>query len=202
MNAVWNWLVVKWNWPGAAAFCGVCLLALAPFVWAIAEPPIFWIYLQLPVYLLHQLEEHAGDRFRIFMNREIGHGVEVLSRPATFVINSIGVWGVDLLALYLAIFVSPGWGLAALYLPLVNAIGHLGQAAAQRKYNPGLATATLAFIPLAGFGLWFVTRSVDATWIMQGVGLAIAIAIHAAIIAHVKRRLGGAHFVAVDVRRP
>lgn len=189
MTAVWNWLVVRWNWPGAAAFAGVGLLALAPVVWAISDAPTFWVYLQLPIYLLHQFEEHAGDRFRIFMNREIGHGVEVLSRRATFMINSIGVWGIDLLALYLAVFISPGWGLMALYLPLVNAIGHLGQAVAQRKSNPGLVTAILAFIPFAGFGLWFITQSIHATWAMQGTGLAVAIAVHTAIIAHVKRRL-------------
>ncbi len=189
MKTVWNWMVVRWNWPGAAGFSGVALLALAPVIWAISDAPIFWIYLQLPVYMLHQVEEHAGDRFRIFMNREIGHGVEVLSRPATFAINSLGVWGVDLLALYLAVFVSPGWGLMAFYLPLVNALGHIAQAIGQRKYNPGLVSAILAFIPVAGYGLWLVTKSVHPTWVMQTAGLAVAILIHGAIIAHVKRQL-------------
>ncbi len=51
--------------------------------------------------------------------------VEVLTRPATFVINSVGVWGVDLLAFYLAVYVDAGWGLIALYLPAVNAVGHI-----------------------------------------------------------------------------
>ncbi len=65
------------------------------------------IYVQLPIYMLHQLEEHAGDRFRTFTNTVIGHGKEVLSPNATFVINSLGVWVFDLVALYLAVFVSP-----------------------------------------------------------------------------------------------
>lgn len=189
MNVVANWMLARWNWPGAAAFCGVILLALAPLVWVVAGAVIFWIYLQLPLYMLHQLEEHAGDRFRTFVNTTIGGGREVLSKRATFVINSAGVWGVDLVALYLAVFLSPGWGLMALYLPLINAIGHIGQAVAMRRYNPGLVSAVVLFLPLAGFGLWFVSRAAEPTTAMQLTGLGVAVVVHLAIIAWVKSRL-------------
>jgi len=189
MGPAFNWLVTRWNWPGAAAFCGLILLCLAPAVWVLAGSAIFWVFLQLPLYMLHQLEEHAGDRFRNFTNATIGHGVEVLSRPATFVINSAGVWAVDLTAFYLAVFLAPGWGLMALYLPLVNSAGHIGQAVIMKKYNPGLATAVLLFVPLAGFGLFSITGATGVTWTMQALGLAVAIGVHAAIIAHVKRKL-------------
>jgi hypothetical protein len=166
----------------------VVLLVIAPVVWMTGGALVFWVYLQLPVYLLHQLEEHAGDRFRIFVNETVGGGVEVLSRRATFAINALGVWGVDLLALYLAVCVGPGWGLMAMYLPLVNVVGHVGQAVALRRYNPGLISALVLFVPLAGFGLWAVTRA-GATWGMQAVGLVVAVGVHAAIAAHVKRQL-------------
>lgn len=189
MNPVYQWLVVRWNWPGAGAFCAVMLLILAPLVWVIGGSAIFWVFFQLPLYLLHQLEEHAGDRFRTFANATIGHGVEVLSRRATFVINSAGVWGVDLFALYLAVFVAPGWGLMALYLPLVNSLGHIGQAVAMKKYNPGLVTSILLFIPFAGFGLYSIANTTDVTWLMQVVGLLVALAVHAVVIVHVKLKL-------------
>ncbi len=189
MNVVANWMLTRWNWPGAAAFCGVILLVLAPVVWSVAGAEIFWIYLQLPLYMLHQLEEHAGDRFRLFVNTPIGGGREVLSKKATFVINSVGVWGVDLAALYLAVFLSPGWGLMALYLPLVNAIGHIGQAVAMRRYNPGLVSAVVVFLPLAGFGIWFVSRAAEVTMAMQLTGFGVAVLVHLAIVAWVKSRL-------------
>lgn len=192
MNAVTDWLIVRWNWPGAAAFCGFILLCLSPVVWHSAGAAIFWVFLQLPLYMFHQLEEHAGDRFRNFTNATIGHGVEVLSRRATFVINSAGVWGVDLLALFLAVFVAPGWGLMAFYLPLVNSIGHIAQAVFLKKYNPGLVTAVFLFLPLAGFGLFAVTSSESVSLLMQASGLLVAIAVHAAIIVHVKRKLAAA----------
>ncbi len=193
MSQIYNWLVTRWNWPGAAAFCGVFLLLIAPVAWVLAGSAIFWVFLQMPVYMLHQLEEHADDRFRGFTNTTMGHGVEVLSRPATFVINSLGVWAVDLIAFYLAVFVAPGWGLMALYLPLVNSVGHIGQAAVMKKYNPGLISAILLFLPLAGFGLYSISTTADVTWPMQALGLLVAVGVHAAIIVHVKSKLAAAH---------
>ncbi|MFY8215225.1 MAG: HXXEE domain-containing protein [Chthoniobacterales bacterium] len=189
MASIWNWLVTRWNWPGAAAFCGVALLVISPVVWIGFGPAIFWVFVQLPFYMLHQLEEHAGDRFRMFANQVIGGGTEVLSRRATFVINSVGVWGVDLTAIYLAILVSPGWGLVAMYLPLVNSVMHVGQALLLRRYNPGLITAIVLFIPGATLGIFVVCSQVAVSWTMQISALATAIAIHALIIVHVKRML-------------
>jgi len=187
MSEAWDWLVTKWRWPGAAGLAGGILLLLAPAVWWLGGAVAFWIFLMLPVYMLHQVEEHAGDRFREFVNREVGHGVEVLSRRATFVINSVGVWGVDLAGIYLALLLGPGWALVVFYLPLVNALGHAAQAVAMRRYNPGLITALVLFLPLAGTGLWVVSHASHATLAMHAVGLGAALLVHAAIIVHVKR---------------
>ncbi|GAB4166517.1 MAG: hypothetical protein Fur0032_03990 [Terrimicrobiaceae bacterium] len=189
MSEAWDWMVGKWRWPGAAGFAGVILVLLAPAVYWLEGAVAFWIYLQLPLYMLHQLEEHAGDRFREFANRVIGGGVEVLSRKATFLINSLGVWGVDLGGIYLALQCGPGWALVVFYLPLVNAVGHVVQGLIMRCYNPGLATSLVLFLPLAGCGLWVVAGAVHATLTMHLVGLGAALLVHAAIIGHVKRKL-------------
>jgi hypothetical protein len=49
------------------------------------------IYLQLPLYKLHQLEEHAGDRFRRFVKHRLAGGKDALTPRATLVINVVGV---------------------------------------------------------------------------------------------------------------
>jgi len=188
MKTCWRWLVTDWNWPGAAAFCGAVLLLLVPVVFLTAGWAISLVLLQLPLYMFHQLEEHAGDRFRRQVNEVIGGGLEVLSRPATFVINSLGVWGIDLLAIYLAVFVAPGWGLMAIYLPLVNALGHIGEGLVLRRYNPGLWTALLLFVPVSGTALFLLSRGAAASHLMQAAGFAVALLVHVAIIAHVKFR--------------
>jgi hypothetical protein len=184
-----RWLIDQWQWPYATAFAATFLLVLVPVLLATMGWVLTLIYVQLPLYMLHQLEEHTDDRFRAFTNAGIGHGKEVLSRNATFFINSVGVWGIELVAFYLAVFVNPGWGLAAMYLPFVNAFGHVGQGLAMRRYNPGLWTAAFLFLPVSGGALVLVSRAVQATLAMQLTGLFTSLLVHALIIIHVKRQL-------------
>ena len=135
-----DWLVGKWQWPYAALFSACFLGVLAPLVFRYAGTPLGLVYLQLPIYMLHQYEEHAGDRFRRWVNNMVGHGRDVLTPIATFWINSLLVWLLDLVALYLACFIDLSLGLIAIYLPIPNAFGHVVPSIVRRQSNPGLLT--------------------------------------------------------------
>src|SRR5215471_3691879 len=113
-----NWLVEKWQWPYATLFAAGFLAAIAPLVFRYAGTPLGMVFLQLPIYMLHQYEEHREDRFRLWVNNTIGGGRDVLTPTATFWINSLLVWVLDLIALYLACFVDLSLGLIAIYLPM------------------------------------------------------------------------------------
>lgn len=60
-----RWLVDEWQWPYAGALVAVFLLALLPLWWDATDTALALVYAALPLYMLHQLEEHAGDRFRL-----------------------------------------------------------------------------------------------------------------------------------------
>lgn len=186
-EALWTWLVRDWQWPYATLFAATFLFALLPFIASGAGGLLALVFVQLPIYMVHQWEEHAGDRFRLYANRVIGRGREALTPVATFWINSLGVWGVDLLALYLAWTIAPAAGLVAGYLALVNSLLHIGPALVRREYNPGLVTAVVLF-PF--FGGWCVLK-VGATCglLPHLVALAAAIGIHLLIVAYVATRL-------------
>lgn len=145
------------------------------------------VYLETPIYMLHQVEEHTGDRFRTFVNRQIYGGVEALTPTAVLVVNIPGVWGVTLLSLWLATCVAAGWGLIGLYLVAVNGVVHLVGAIVFRKYNPGLWTALLLFLPLSAVTFW-KSAATQATWIQHAVGLGVAIAIHVALVVYTRAR--------------
>lgn len=162
-------------------------MVLAPVWWWATSFPLLMVYIQLPLYMLHQWEEHAGDRFRTFVNELLGGGKEVLTRPATFVINSAGVWGVDILAIMLAVFGEPSLGLMGIYLTLINAVMHIGQGIKLRRYNPGLCTGVALFVPAGLLGLLAFR---DAGFPAHAFGIAVGVLLHAVIIVHVKRRLG------------
>lgn len=184
---MWNWLVVQWQWPYAVVMSAGFLLTLLPIVLNLGGEKFALIYLQLPLYLLHQWEEHRHDAFRQFVNRVIGGGREALTPTATFWINALGVWGVDLVAIYLAWAVKPVAGLVAGYMAVVNAILHLGPALKRREYNPGLLTALLLFLPLGGWCIFSV--GAGAGFEVHFVSLSAAIIVHLLIVAHVMRRL-------------
>jgi hypothetical protein len=177
-------LVQYWVYGGFLS--GFLLIGLLPAFaqnWSLAEVSVF---LQLPIYMLHQYEEHDNDRFRLFVNRMIGNGGEVLSHRAVFIINVPGVWGVIAASFLLTSFVSPGYGLIAVYLTLVNAIVHIVGAVTTRSYNPGLVTAVLLFLPAGGFGIYEMQRASEVGWECHLLGLLLAIGIHVAIVGYVQ----------------
>lgn len=181
-------ILLRDNWVYGGFLAALMLLALTPVLasgWPLA---LLLIWLQLPAYMLHQYEEHYADRFRLFINATIGGGKDVLSRLDVFVINIGGVWGIDTIAFWLAARVNIGLGLIAVYLSLVNSIGHCAQAIAMRRYNPGLVTAVLLFIPLGIATLVVLAGTGKVTFADHLSGVAAAILIHAAIIVRVVTR--------------
>lgn len=183
-----QWLVGEWQWPMAALFAAGLLFAVTPVFGAVAGWTLVLVWLQLPLYMVHQFEEHYHDRFRLYLNKNVAH-CDALTPAGAFWINSLGVWGVDLVMLYLAVFVSPALALAAFYLPIVNALTHIREAVARREYNPGLYTSLFLFLPICGVALWRVSGESAATWHDQLLGLSISVAIHLAIIVYVVARV-------------
>ncbi len=180
------------NWVYGGLLAALMLLVLTPVLangWSLA---LLLIWLQLPVYMLHQYEEHDDDRFRLFVNATIGGGQEVLSRFAVFVINIGGVWAVDAGAFGLAARVHVGLGLVAVYLSLINGFSHCLMTLAMRRYNPGLVTSILLFIPLGIVTLFLLAGARNITPTDHVIGFGAALLIHAGIILLIvirKRRL-------------
>lgn len=164
------------------------LLATAPIAGASAGRAFMRVYLQLPIYLLHQLEEDHDDRFRRWVNGTIGGRGEMLTTSAAVIINVVGVWVVDLITIYVGRFLGLGLGLVAVYLTVTNALFHIAAATLQRRYNPGLATALLLFVPLGIAARWVVSTSPGVGPADHVLGLAVATCMHAAIIGYAKRR--------------
>lgn len=173
------------HWVVATAVLLVMLLLYAPFALLGRGEALALIFSFGPAYMLHQIEEHAGDRFRVYAYIRLFGGRDALTKQTVLWVNLPGVWGVNLVALYAALAFGPGWGLAAPYLALVNAVAHCGCALRFREYNPGLATALAVFLPLGGFTL----HAIPATLAQHMTGLGVAVAIHAAVIIPVLHHL-------------
>lgn len=181
-----DWLDV--NWPLVGAVVAVFLACLLPLV-AVAWPrPLTLTYMLLLIYLLHQLEEHLGDRFRRFVNMYVAGGIEALTARATMWINVGAVWVLSLLVLLLQGFTEVGLGLIVVYTTLLNGLVHIVVALVMRRYNPGLVTALVLFLPFGVWALVAVARSSGLGVSGHVIGIVVAVLVHAAIIVSVRRR--------------
>ena len=176
------------NWVYGGFLAGLILLALTPLLLGGWDRAAVLAFLALPVYMLHQYEEHDDDRFHRFVVAHLGHGRDVLPTPAIFLINIVGVWAVMVAVLWLARRVDPGFGVVAGYLLLVNAVVHVIAAAALRGYNPGLVTGVAVFVPL---GIAILATSPAGPG-LHLFGLALIVGLHAAIVLTARRNLGRA----------
>lgn len=192
----------KAHWVACAGVTGGALLLLTPLVYDVWPLGLTLIFLHSPGYMIHQVEEHAGDRFRAFVNQRLFAGREALTTLGVLWVNVGAVWGIDLAALYVARAAGPGWALAAPYLMIVNAISHIAAAARFGDYNPGLVTSFVIFLPLGLTALW----TIPATWAQHLVGLAFSLGVHAAVVltvaAHLRslRRSAGAQPLSLSNR--
>jgi hypothetical protein len=169
------------NWSRMALPFAVLTLCSLPVFLAGGNLPLVLLYTSLPVYMIHQYEEHAHGRFVEFFNSTIGGGRRVLTKVSAFWINILGVWLLFLASFYLAKYVALGLAFVPVYLVLVNAATHVLTSVRLRTYNPGLYTSVLLFLPWGTFLAVYFSGIVRASLLFNAIGLLLALAEHAAI---------------------
>tara|TARA_R110002020_G_scaffold89135_18_gene218258 strand:- start:8323 stop:8871 length:549 start_codon:yes stop_codon:yes gene_type:complete len=169
------------HWVYGGALAALVLLSLTPFL--AFGPVLTAVYLALPVYMIHQYEEHDDDRFRRFVNTLLAGRSRGLSRADVFWINIAGVWALLVATLWAAATINPGWGSVATWLLGLNGLIHVAQAVALRRYNPGLVTALILFLPLAA---WLFVH-VPASLGQQIAGFGIVLVLHGLILVRARQ---------------
>lgn len=176
------------HWTYGGFLAGILLLVLTPLFAAPWPLALLAIYLHLPVYMLHQYEEHDANRFADFINKNIAGGAEALTPLVVFLVNIPGVWGVNAISIWLAATLSLGYGLIGVYLTLVNAAVHILPALRLRIYNPGLISAVVLFLPLSIWSLAAIHATGEAMTFHHVLGFGVAVLMHLALMLHVLSR--------------
>ena len=197
--------IVLYDWPYFGLVAGIVALAsllLVPWPTPCGSrwrDPSWLVCLILPVYMLHQFEEHGinllGQRYQFIVDlcRTLGYQPPP-DCPATpeFVLAvncGGGVWIPATLAIL--------WhrrnvmvGACALGVPLVNAVVHIAQAAAFARYNSGLLTAVVLFLPFCFWTLAQLSRAGVLTGGRLAAIVASGVLLHVALAGSL---LGHAH---------
>ena len=187
-----SWVVENWS-RMALPFAVLALVSLPVFS-ARGNLPLVLLYTLLPVYMIHQYEEHAHGRFVEFFNETVGSGRKVLTKVSAFWINILEVWVVFLVSFYLARYVALGFAFVPIWLTLFNGLTHVIASLSLRRYNPGLYTSLALFFPWGLFLLVYFAGVVASDVIFNAIGILAAIVGHAVIVVYALRRrarLGG-----------
>jgi hypothetical protein len=181
-----SWMVD--NWSRMALPFAVLVLCSLPIFLSADNLPLILLYTLLPVYMIHQYEEHAHGKFVEFFNSTIGKGHEVLTKASAFWINILEVWVLFLVSFYLAKYVAIGFAFVPIYTTLLNGITHVIASLALRRYNPGLYTSILSFFPWGFFLLVYFGRISPSNLLFNVAGLLAAVIGHAIIVVYAVRR--------------
>lgn len=160
-------VLLRWPWLGLALAIAMLVALGLRRVGTVGTPwrarltdPAWLLWLLLPVYMLHQFEEHGVDAlgrpyaFRAALCATLGWTDNLAHCPATewfiFAVNPGTVW-IAGLAAGLAGPRRVLVGAAALGIPAVNAAAHIVPALRTNTYNPGLVTAVVLFVPICAW---------------------------------------------------
>jgi hypothetical protein len=183
-----EWIINNWS-RMALPFAMLALCSLPVFLSA-GNLPLILLYTLLPLYMIHQYEEHAHGKFVEFFNSTVGRGHDVLTKASAFWINILEVWVAFLAAFYLTKYVAIGFAFVPIYMTLFNGLTHVIASLALGRYNPGLYTSVLLFFPWCTLLLVYFTRITPSSLLFNGIGLLAAIVGHAIIVVYAIRRRG------------
>jgi hypothetical protein len=146
------------NWSHAgiliAIYVTLVLLCIAHYL----DLFTLLVWLQFPVYLVHEFEEHTyPGGFKKFVNRSIFHVYDKdipLTDERVFWINILAVWVMFPLTAVATQFIHPVLGLLTPCFSLMNASLHIISGVINRSYNPGLLTSIFLNYPLGMCALY------------------------------------------------
>ena len=184
-----NWLYKNW-----AKFCIILSIIVTIIIILYIKTDniiLFLIWIQIPIYLLHQFEEHSWPGgFKRFVNKEI-FNVENSEYPLTdvniFWINVPIVW--ILMPIFATLsFNNLFFGLWIPIFAVFNSLTHIIGAIVKRKYNPGLFVSVVLGIPVATYTLWLFYTLINIPLIVTLLSILVVLLLHLAIIIPAVRR--------------
>jgi hypothetical protein len=186
--------MISWLYKNWAKLC-IILSIIATFLILLVVKTndilLFLIWIQIPIYLLHQFEEHSWPGgFKKFFNQEI-FNVETGDYPLNN--KNISWINVPIIWIIMPIFATLSYlnlffGLWIPFFAVFNSSTHVIAAIIKRKYNPGLFVSTVLGIPVATYTLWLFYTLIDVPLIITLLSILAVLLLHLAIIIPAIRR--------------
>ena len=184
-----DWLYKNW-----AKLCLVLSVIVTIIIFLVVKTDnilLFLIWIQIPIYLLHQFEEHAWPGgFKKYVNSnifQVKNAEYPLSDVNVFWINIPVIW--VLMPIFAALsYLNLFFGLWIPYFAVLNSLTHVIAAIVKREYNPGLLVSLLLGIPVAVYALWLFYALISVPLIVTVISILVAVLMHLFLIIFIKKR--------------
>ncbi|WP_197050603.1 HXXEE domain-containing protein [Methanobacterium sp. SMA-27] len=179
---------MKWpykNWAKLCIVLSIIVVIISLLYVKTNNIILFLIWIQIPIYLLHQFEEHSWPGgFKRFVNTEIfnvKNGEYPLNDKTIFWINVPIIW--ILMPIFAALsFYNLFFGLWIPIFAVFNSLTHVIGAIVKRKYNPGLFVSVVLGIPVAIYTLWLFYTLMNIPLMVTLLSILVVLLLHLAII--------------------
>jgi hypothetical protein len=189
------------NWSRVALPAAILILLSLPILRVEGNHALVLLYALLPLYMIHQFEEHARGRFVTDFNATIGRGYAVLTRVSAFWMNILLVWVLFLITFTVVRYWTTAFVFVPIYATLLNSIVHIATTLIFRRSNPGVYTAVALLLPWSTVCLVHFTRASTMPGRDNFIGLIGGLLGHAVIVGFAVSRRRRLEAVAVRPAR-
>lgn len=185
---------IKWLYKNWAKLCLILSIITTLIIFLVVKTNdivLFLIFIQIPIYLLHQFEEHAWPGgFKNYVNKQI-----FKVSDTNYPLNDISVFWVNIPIIWILMplfaglsYINLFFGLWIPYFAVINSLTHVVAAIVKREYNPGLAVSVILGIPVGLYTLWIFYALINVPLMFTFLSILAAVLMHLILIIFIRRR--------------
>jgi hypothetical protein len=181
-----NWLYNNW-----AKLSGLLAIIVTVLIYIFINPSnllLFLIWMQLPIYLLHQFEEHNWNGFKNYVNRNV-----FKVKEDDFPLNDKIIFWVNIPIVWILIPIFSGlshlnimFGLWIPYFAVFNSLTHVIVSVRNREYNPGLLVSLILGIPVGIYALIIFYSYIQVPVLISALSIFFAILLHLIVFGFIR----------------
>jgi hypothetical protein len=187
-------MIFKWLYKNWAKLCLILSVITTLVIFAVVGTSnivLFFIFIQIPIYLLHQFEEHAWPGgFKNYVNQRV-----FKADSADYPLTDVSVFWVNIPVIWILmpIFASLSYfnlffGLWIPYFAVINSLTHVVAAVIKREYNPGLIVSIVLGIPIGIYALGLFYASISVPLLATLLSVLAAVLMHLVLIIFIRRK--------------
>jgi hypothetical protein len=181
-----NWLYKNW-----AKLSFLLAIIVTVIIYLFIKPEnivLFLIWIQIPVYLLHQFEEHIWNGFKSYINRKVFN-----VQRGDFPLNDKNIFWINIPIIWILMPIFAGLsslniilGLWIPYFAVLNSLSHLIFSIRNREYNPGLIVSLILGIPIGIYALIILYSYITVPVTISIISILFALLLHLVIFAYIR----------------